>query len=139
MIGSQEATFYALTMGSAGAAAVGLYPLVSRFLAESSGRFERYRDVKVQRATDTLDDIFVEVKPKWLKVAYGVVPLAAGLALFALSENVWLALAGTMLGLLVPDFWIKQHMAMRRRQFRAQLVDALLMLSSGLRAGLSIT
>jgi len=45
----------------------------------------------------------------------------------------------TVLGVFVPDAWVKYRHAVRQRKFKAQLVDALLILSSSLRAGLSLT
>lgn len=135
----QETLMYGLVMGSAAAAAATCYPLVARLGRRAVTKMEVYQRVKVRQATKVLDDIFVEVKPKWLKTAYGLGPLLAGLAAFILFESVFLACVGAVLGIVLPDIWMRQTQARRKRRFEAQLLDALFILSSSLRAGLSLT
>ena len=119
--------------------AVALYPLVASLAARSKDKLELYRDVKVLQASKDLDDIFMEVSPRWLKLIYGVVPVTVGVVLLVLTHRLELALLGTVAGVVIPDMWLKQRKAIRQRRFRGQLVDALLILSSSLRAGLSMT
>ena len=134
-----ELLLYGLTAGSAGCAAAAAYPLAARVWMRVAGRLESYQQVKVERATKVLEDLFVDVPPTWLKIAYGVGPLAAGALTYLVLNNVWLALVGMGAGLLVPDLWVRWTRQARRRQFQAQLVDALFIFSSSLRAGLSLT
>ena len=135
----QLASFLGFTVSAAGCAGVVIYPLVERFWSRLAVRIEMYQDVKVEKAVRVLDDLFVDVKPRWLKIAYGIGPVVAGLAVFIVTNNPWLALLGMVAGLIIPDLWVRQRKAMRRRKFQGQLVDALFILSSSLRAGLSMT
>ena len=134
-----ELLIYGVTMGAAGCAAVVAYPLVARLWVHSAGRMERYQQGKAEQAAKTLDDIFMEVKPRWLKAAYGVGPFTAALLAFAFTNNVALTLVATVVGLILPDVWVRQSKRIRQQKFQAQLVDALFILSSSLRAGLSLT
>ncbi|MDP3723309.1 MAG: type II secretion system F family protein [Candidatus Omnitrophota bacterium] len=134
-----ELLMYGFTASSAGCAATLVYPALARWWTRSASRVERYHQVRVEHAVKTLDDLFIEVKPSRLHLAYGVGPLAIGALAFALSRSVILALVGVAAGIVALDWWITQATAIRRRQFKAQLMDALFLLSSSLRAGLSMT
>ena len=134
-----EFILYTTAIGSVGCAAIALQPVVSAVVVRSKSRLEEYQDVKVAQSSKTLDDMFEDVHPKRLKLVYGIVPVAVGVVAFLITHQLWLAIAGTVLGVFVPDLWIRQRQAIRQRKFRAQLVDALLILSSSLRAGLSLT
>jgi tight adherence protein B len=129
----------AVTMGSVVTAAVALYPIFTRRLRRTSRRLRAYQTLKVQQTAKALDDVFIQVKPRWLQIAYGVGPIACGLLAFAVWHNTFIALVGSAAGLVIPDLWVRQANMMRRRKFQGQLVDALFILSSSLRAGLSLT
>ena len=134
-----ELLIYGLTVGSAGCAAVVAYPLLTRAWVRAAGRVETYQQGRVERTTKVLEEIFVEVPPTWLKVAYGVGPIVAGLVAFLLTNQWWIALIGVIGGLLLPDGWVRWKRGARQRAFQAQLIDALFIFSSSLRAGLSLT
>ena len=136
---TEEFLIYGFAIGSAGCAAVAAYPLVARVWTRVAGGIEQYQQGQVERAAKELDELFMDVQPRWLKIAYGVGPLSAGLLAFVISNNVWFALLGIAVGALFPDFWVKRTRATRKQRFEAQLVDALFILSSSLRAGLSMT
>jgi len=127
-----------LMMGAMACLGMLIYPLLTRALAHSTGQFERYQQVKVDKATKALDDIFMEVKPRWLKAAYGIGPITAGLIAFLVTNNLTVTIIGVLAGLIVPDVLMRQARAARQRKFKAQLVDVLFILSSSLRAGLSL-
>ena len=130
---------YALTGVAAACAAVVCYPLMSRATRETAKTVEQYQDVKAGKAVKALDEIFMEVKPKWLRLAYGVGPVVVGLVVFVVFRSAILAGVGAVVGIVLPDLCVRQVRALRRRRFGAQLVDALMILSSSLRAGLSMT
>ncbi len=138
-MGAYEISFYGLTIGSAGCAAAGVYPVVARLWNRSASRVARYQQAKVSRASKALDDLFVEVRPAWLTAVLSVGPLAAAFAVFLVSNHLMATGLTFVGGLVLPDLWVRGLRAMRVRRFRAQLVDALFILSSSLRAGLSLT
>ena len=136
---TDDKTLVLLTLIASGAIAYVAYPVVVVVCRPFVERFKKYQKVKVEKATRELDDIFMEVKPKWLKAAYVVAPLTGGLILYAVTNQLFMAAMGLAIGGLIPDLWVRQSKAMRRRKFQDQLVDALFILSSSLRAGLSMT
>lgn len=129
---------YALVICSAGCIAYSLQPVVARAWQLTSGRFKKYQKLKVERTAKELDEIFMDVKPAGLKIAYGVLPIALGLMAYALFHNIILALPGVAIGIIIPDLWLKYTKHRRRQQFQNQLVDSLFILSSSLKAGLSL-
>ncbi|MBI3319036.1 MAG: type II secretion system F family protein [Candidatus Omnitrophica bacterium] len=134
-----ELLLYGLVASAVGSAAAVVYPAIARSWSHSTRWVEGYQQGKVEQTAKRLDDLFIEVKPVWLKIAYGVGPLAVGVVTFLFSKNLVLVLIGVMGGMLLPDVCVRPIRAMRRRAFEAQLVDALFILSSSLRAGLSLT
>ena len=136
---SDELMIYGLAMGSAGLAAAACYPVASRWWAGLAGRVTGYQQVKIENATKALDDIFVDVKPAWLKIAYGLGPLGAGMVAYLFFNNVIAAGVGAVAGLVLPDLWVRRTKAIHKRRFQDQLIDALFMLASSLKAGLSLT
>lgn len=137
MIG--ELAFYGLILSSVGGIAALLYPALVRLWVGLATRMEQYHERRTTKVARLLDEIFVDVKPRWLNVASGILPLAGGVGLFLAFNNLFLAGMGAVLGFMVPDWWVRMARAQRKRKFQAQLVDALFILSSSLRAGLSLT
>ena len=135
----EELAIYSLTAGSIGCAAATIYPGIAGFWSRSTHWVGGYQQERVDKTAKTLDDLFIEMKPAWINAAYGVGPFAAGLVAFLLSKNLVLVIIGVIGGILLPDLCVRQARAMRRRVFESQLVDALFILSSSLRAGLSLT
>ena len=139
MMGEQELVICGFTFGWAGCVAVLSYPAVSRFWLRIFGRMENYQQIQATKAVKTLDDIFMEVKPIWVQVAYGVIPVALGVAAYIFFNNIPLVFVGVGLGVLIPEILVRQARALRRRRFQNQLVDSLFLLSSSLQAGLSLS
>ena len=135
---NQDILIYGLTLGSAGCAALSVYPALSSVVTGAKDRMDQYQEVKAAKAAKTLDDLFMVVNPRALQIAYGVLPLGLGLAGFLLTNQLFIALGGVAVGALLPDLWVRITKSMRRNRFRRQLIDALLILSSSLRAGLSL-
>ena len=72
---------------------------------------------------------------------YAIGPAALGIAgfIFAPGEFRLLGLvAGVVCGLLVPRFWIGYLINQRRSKFNDQILDALMIMSSSFRGGLSL-
>ncbi len=134
----QELVLYSCVMGSVGSAAIAAYPLAARLMGRTSDQVKRLQHVRVQQAAKDLDEIFLDVKPSWLKIAYGVGPVTLGLAAYVLTRQPLAGVAGAIVGLLIPDLWMRHAKASRKQKFQAQLVDGLFILSSSLRAGFSL-
>ena len=135
----QVLLIYGLVTVAAVLAAIAAFPAVWRIFSHSVTTMEQYQKTRVDQATKALDDIFIDVKPRWLNAAYGLGPAAVGIAVLVLFHSALLAVVGAVAGILLPDLYVRQTRALRKERFRGQLVDALFMLSSSLRAGLSLT
>lgn len=103
--------------------------------------FQRLKDYASQRAKEAshqLEDMFLVFSHNRLQLVY--LGAAPGLFLLGLlfTGNLWISLAIGSIGLCVPKLMLKVIKAQRKNQFHKQLVDSLLLLSSCLRAGLSI-
>ncbi len=132
-------TIYWLTGGAVGSAAHASYPAMSRVWPRFSSRYRRGQQARMIRASRMLDEMFMDIKPTHLAIIYGVGPTVFGLLTYAIFGNIPMALVVTAASIIVPDLWIRFAKAQRKRKFQAQLVDALFILSSSLRAGLSLT
>ena len=123
---------YGFTFGSVTLAMFTAYPQ----LAE---RFTDYVDRQAARASAELSDIFMNPAQRTVWVLYALSPLIVGGVLLALTRNLIAAAAGLAVGLLVPRLIVKQTRARYEKTFHNQLVDGLLLLSSSLKAGLSMS
>ena len=135
----QEGAIYLATMSAAISAALSGYSLIDRVVDWLAERMSRHAQAKAELTAKALDEMFMNVRPTWLKALYGVGPVAAGAGTFAVTHQPLPALLASAAGAIIPDLWVKEALKRRRKQFRAQLVDALFVLSSSLKAGLSLT
>ncbi len=134
----QAAQLYCVAMTTTGAGAVAVYPSLVRAIERWTQPIADYQAGKVSRAARLLDDIFMEVKPTWLKAAYGLGPVAVGFLIYVLFQSLPIAILAAVAGIIVPDLIVRQVKAARKNKFRGQLVDTLFLLASSMKAGLSL-
>jgi tight adherence protein B len=116
---------------STGLAVFALYPFAEQqFLSWQKRRMERF--------TPKLDNMFIYIPSRKLLLIDIGCPLAVGLLVFFLTGKILFALVAAFLGLIIVAFIIRQLEIARRRKFARQLVDALMLLSGSLKAGLSL-
>jgi tight adherence protein B len=101
-------------------------------------RLRQEQEKKVTQAESQLSQMFIQVKQERLILFYTLAPLVAGLAALALTKNFLLGILAAVVGFALPTLVIKVIERRRKNRFRGQLVDGLLMLSSSLKAGLSL-
>lgn len=102
-------------------------------------KFSRLQSKKVERAHRQLEDIFVNVDRAKLFFYYTLSPVLCGVLSFLVFNNLVIGFLGAGLGLGLPTLIINRLKEMRRQKFQKQLVDALQVLSSSLRSGLSFS
>lgn len=107
------------------------YPRLMERLTESLHR-------KATESTKQLDELFLNVSHKTLWTLYALSPVVGGLAAWLLTGAWPMGILGAAAGIVLPRFAIKQVKRIRRAKFQQQLVDGLLLLSSSLKAGLSL-
>lgn len=101
-------------------------------------KFHRAQRKKVSEAETQLEEMFVVLPAKKLFLYYTLSPVvlaAAGLILF---NKIVAVLIGLVIGFILPEIIIKKLEQARKKQFRNQLVDALMTMSSSFKGGLSL-
>jgi len=101
-------------------------------------RIRWYLKRKAERQQGQLDDVFVRISQERLQRLYLMAPIGLGLIGWLGVGHIYAGFIGAGIGLLVPQFVLRFMKAQRSRRFYKQFVDALLLLSSCLRAGLSL-
>lgn len=100
--------------------------------------FQEFHKKKVEEASRKLEDLYLNAKKKKLFYIQALSPVALGVCAIVIFKNPILGLIGAAFGFIVPSFVIKNLEQKRRAKFKAQLVDGLTILSSSLKAGLSL-
>lgn len=100
--------------------------------------FQSWHKSKQEVIEKELDSLFFDSNPKNIMRLYYILPPVIG-ALFYVFSNLWImAIVGGFLGLMIPVFILKMRNAQRKNKFNAQLLDAVMTLSSALKGGLSL-
>jgi len=120
-----------LIFGSIGGLAYELIPLLL-------ARYSQLQSKRMEKASKELHQMFIFTEKHRLLPMFTITPLALGTLGFIISHSLVGALVGAGLGLLLPRLWIKNVGRKRQNDFSKQLVDALMLLSSSLRAGMSL-
>lgn len=86
-----------------------------------------------------LDNLFYYDKnPKRIIKLYFILPPIFAVVGYILAGNIIFAFAGLFIGLLIPNLILKVRNARRRQKFSHQILDAIMILSSALKGGLSL-
>jgi len=85
-----------------------------------------------------MDKMFYDKSPKNIVMLYFILPLLFGMGgYFILKSQIFMVL-GIFIGLATPNFILKIRYKLRISKFNAQLLDAINMLSSCIKGGLSL-
>lgn len=108
-----------------------LYPSFER-------RAQSWHKRRMEKFTPRLDNMFISIPSRKVLLIDLVSPFVIGILVFFLTGKLPFALAAAFAALLIGAFVIKQLEIIRKRKFSSQLVDALMLLSGSLKAGLSL-
>jgi len=111
------------------------------FLPDFLNLVKDFNQRRAEKLATEMDEMFVRAKKKQTVILYALAPffLAAAGFIFAPGEFRFVGVAiGAVLGFIVPSIYIRFLSAQRKRKFYAQLIDALLMMNSALKGGLSL-
>ncbi len=126
-----EIAIYSSVFGVASLLGWILFPAVER-------RSEAYVNKNVEQANLQLEDMFIASSTARLKLLYLIAPPIAALMAWSLTGQPYAMAVGVALGLIGPNIWIRYLKKNRYSRFHNMLVDTLLLISSCLRAGLSM-
>jgi tight adherence protein B len=98
-----------------------------------------WRENKEKNMEIEMDRLFYYDKsPRQIMRLYFILPPILGVAGFIFTQNMVIAGTGVFLGLLIPNIILKMRDSLRRVKFNSQILDAILILSSSLKGGLSL-
>jgi tight adherence protein B len=100
--------------------------------------FSRWQKKKLEKITPKLDQMFLDVPLKKLMLIDVLSPIITAFIGYFLIHNWVFALISGACGFVVPVLIVKRMEAVRRQKFSSQLVDGLMILTSSLKAGLSL-
>ena len=109
-----------------------------KFIPSFLRRYSHGQKVRMDKAAKQLDNMFIFTEKRRLLPIFTITPLSLGLLGFIILGNPIALGVGVILGLLLPPIIIKRISADRRGKFNGQLVDALMLISSSLKAGMSL-
>ena len=99
---------------------------------------DKWRQKKEKFVEKELDKMFYDKSPKRIMQLYFILPpVLAGAALLLLQSGI-LAAVGAVLGLVVPNVILRTRNRMRKQKFEHQILDAIMILPSSLKGGLSL-
>lgn len=93
---------------------------------------------KETKVTQELDRMFSDKSPAQIVRLYFILPPILGLLGILLFRSFLFALLGAIVGLFIPGFILKIRESKRRQKFNRQILDAIMILSSSLKGGLSL-
>lgn len=99
----------------------------------------KWQEEKIRSTSQKLDNAFVDIAQKKVIYFHIFTPIALGIVGFILfRQTIWGLIGGACVGLFIPQIVVRAYEARRKKEFNAQLVDALMVLSGSLKAGLSL-
>lgn len=102
-------------------------------------RYSQAQSKRSEKAHKELHKMFIFTENRRLVSAFTVMPVLFAVCGFILLHSIWGALVGGGIGWIMPYLWIKAMAKKRRNDFSNQMVDAFMLLSSSLKAGMSLT
>ncbi len=109
------------------------------FAPSLEGRFKGWKTKKEKDVEKQLDDLFSYNKsPRSIVMTVFIFPPILGLAAFLVFRSLLLAIIGVGLGLFIPTLMLNLRNSRRRKKFNNQILDAIMILSSSLKGGLSL-
>ena len=99
----------------------------------------RYWQIKKEAVVaKEMDKMFYDKSPKSIVMLYFILPSILGLGGYFLMQSPVFMIFGVLIGIAIPNFILKARYKLRIQKFNDQLLDAINMLSSCIKGGLSL-
>jgi tight adherence protein B len=108
-----------------------LIPPIQEFL-------QAWRVRKEKAVAAQLDKLFYDKSPKQLVQLYFILPPILAIIIFVFTQAPLFAFLAALLGLFIPNLILKIRDTKRRVKFNNQILDAIMIMSSSLKGGLSL-
>ena len=103
-----------------------------------TAKMKSWQARKEEKLSQKLDDLFYDKSPKQIARLYFILPPVLGLAGLLILGSFIFGIIGAVLGLFIPNIILKMRYVQRRSKFNSQILDAIMILSSSLKGGLSL-
>jgi tight adherence protein B len=101
-------------------------------------KIQSWQQKKEAVVAKEMDKMFYNKSPKSIAILYLILPIVLGLGSYIILQSSIFAIFGALIGLAIPNFILKMRYNNRIQKFNSQLLDAINMLSSCLKGGLSL-
>jgi tight adherence protein B len=101
-------------------------------------KIQTWQQQKEVTLAKEMDKMFYDKSPKNIVMLYYILPLVFGLAGYIFLKSPFFMVLGVMIGVVIPNFILKARYKIRISKFNNQLLDAINMLSSCIKGGLSL-
>lgn len=108
-----------------------LLPIVMR-------KIQSWQQKKEAVVAKEMDKMFYDKSPKGIVMLYFILPLILGVGGYFLLQSPIFMIFGAFIGAAIPNFILKMRYKMRINKLNDQLLDAVNMLSSCIKGGLSL-
>jgi len=116
----------------------GVYFLVNSLYPLLENGINNWRKKRIEAISPKLNEAFIDISFKRLMLIDVLCPLASGSAGYIITRSFLIAAGSAIFGLAIPFLIMRRLTAIRRQKFTSQLVDGLMIISSSLKAGLSL-
>lgn len=112
--------------------------IVWSFMPRVANRYEQAQEKKAFEVQRQLEGLFLAVEKKKISAFFTMSPIIFAIIGLILFQH-WIGIfLGAIIGLALPGVCVRVWESRRKSKFHRQLLDGLMMLSSGLKAGLSL-
>ena len=101
-------------------------------------RMQVLHEERERKMAQELDKLFYDKQSEKMTMFYFILPIILGVVAFIFLKNFVFAIIAGAIGLVIPTFILKMRVAKRKARFSDQLLDAINLLSSSLKGGLSL-
>jgi tight adherence protein B len=101
-------------------------------------KIQSWQQKKEAMVAKEMDKMFNYKSPKNITMLYFILPMVLAFGGFIILKSSIIAILGSLIGLAIPNFILKIRYKNRIQKFNGQLLDAINMLSSCLKGGLSL-
>jgi tight adherence protein B len=101
-------------------------------------KIQAWQQIQEAVVAKEMDKMFYDKSPKRIVMLYFILPVILGLGGAIILQSPIFAIFGGLIGLAIPNLILRMRYKQRINKFSNQLVDAINMLSSCLKGGLSL-
>ncbi len=102
-------------------------------------KWDQAQKKQAEQSASQFEEMFIFLRREVMVILYIVIPLALGVLSYIFTKQAWVVLVFMIIGAFVPLYLVKFMDKRRRAKFNAQLPDGLMIMSSCLKGGLTLT